>query len=149
MQAMSVPATAPTEDERTWGMYAHLTGMLAYTAIPFGGVLGPLFIYTQSKHTRPFAAAQARASLNFHITISILQCVCVVLAIGGYIPMLASAMSDTTQPPNFTGIMIFATGLVGFFLLYAWSFVMTIVNTIQAAQGRYVTYPFTIRFFNG
>jgi uncharacterized Tic20 family protein len=70
-----------------------------------------------------------------------------MVAIGGYIPMLASAMSDTTVPANYTGIMIFAIGLVGYFLLYAWSFVLTIVNTIQAAQGRLVSYPFTIPFF--
>lgn len=43
---------APSEDERTWGMYAHLSGMLAFTGIPFGGLIGPLALYLQNKPVR-------------------------------------------------------------------------------------------------
>lgn len=129
-------------------MYAHLSGMLAYTAIPFGGVIGPAIVYANTKSARPFAAAQARAALNFHITVGIFQFICLVLAIGGYIPMLANAMSDVPgEPLSITGILIFATGMIGFGLLYAWSFVYTLVNTIRASNGTLAGYPFTIPFF--
>jgi uncharacterized Tic20 family protein len=148
MQTMNVPTTAPTEDERTWGMYAHLSGMLAYTAIPFGGVIGPAIIYAQTKQSRPFANAQARAALNFHITIGIFQMICFVVAIAGYIPMLATAMSDVPgTPPSVAGILIFACGMIGLSLLYIWSFVFTLVNTIRAANGALVGYPLAIPFF--
>ena len=129
-------------------MYAHLSGMLAYSGIPFGGVIGPAIVYAQTKQTRPFAAEQARAALNFHITIGILQFIFLAVAIGGYIPILASAMSDLPgTPQSLTGMLIFACGMVGYFVLYAWSFVYTLVNTIRASNGTLVGYPFTIPFF--
>jgi uncharacterized protein len=59
----SMPA-APSSDERTLGMLAHLLGILTW-------FIGALIIWVVKKDTSPFAADQAKEALNFQITMFI------------------------------------------------------------------------------
>ncbi len=140
-------STAPSEDERTWGMYAHLSGMLAFTGIPFGGIIGPLAIYLQNKPRRPFATEQAAEALNFHITAGIAQFVTLLIAVVvwlGAIVSLSAAPKDATPP---LGALLLAFACFGtFFLVYIWTFVLTLIGTIRASAGAIYRYPLTIRF---
>jgi len=137
---------APSDDERTWGMYGHLSGMFAFTGVPFGGIIGPLVLYIQNRHTRPFAAEQSREALNFHITAGIVQFVAIALLIGGYVNLLfsVSTMPKDAAPPigSFGSILI---GLAVYLAVYLYTFVLTLVGTIRASKGEAYRYPLTIR----
>jgi uncharacterized protein len=143
MQAL----TAPNDDERTWGMYAHLSGMLAFTGIPFGGLIGPLVIYLQNKPVRPFATEQSREALNFHITAGIVQFVALVCAIVAWFGIvIAAATSPKSAEFPLAGFGVAAVAFGAFFVAYIWTFVFTLIGTIRAASGQIYRYPLTIRF---
>ena len=140
-------STAPTDEERTWGMYAHLSGLLAFTGIPFGGLLGPFVMYLQNKPVRPFATEQAREALNFHITYGIVQFVALVIAICAWFGMVigvANAPKSADVPLANLGVA--GVAFAAFFLVYLWTFVLTVVATIRASSGQIYRYPLTIRF---
>jgi uncharacterized protein len=110
----------PNEDDRLWGMLAHLSALLGF-AIPFlGNVLGPLVIWLAKRETSAFVADQGREALNFNITVLIGGLVCAVLA------------------------LIFVGLLLGAALLVYW-LVLTIVAGIRANEGTLYRYPFALR----
>ena len=59
-----------SSDEKTWGMLSHILTLVGFI-IPFGNILAPLIIYLTKKDTMPFTTDQAKESLNFQITLSI------------------------------------------------------------------------------
>jgi uncharacterized Tic20 family protein len=65
------PAIAPTQDEKTMAMLAHLLTFVST-------ILAPLIIYLVKKDESQFVATHAKESLNFQITLVI---VCIILAI--------------------------------------------------------------------
>ena len=65
---------APTKDERTLAMIAHIGALLGY-AIVFGSFIPPLALYLLKKDESAFVADQARESLNFQITMAIVAIV--------------------------------------------------------------------------
>ncbi|MDI3322478.1 DUF4870 domain-containing protein [Pinibacter soli] len=65
------PVVAPTQDEKTVAMLAHLLTFVA-------SILAPLIIYLIKKDESQFVATHAKESLNFQITMVI---ACIVLAI--------------------------------------------------------------------
>jgi uncharacterized Tic20 family protein len=139
--------TAPNADERTWGMYAHLSGMLAFTAVPFGGIIGPLVLYLQNKPTRPFATEQAREALNFHITVGIFQLLTLIGGIVAWFELVLSAsLSSRFAPVPVAQLTLMGACFGGFFLVYIWTFVLTLVGTIRSSSGSLYRYPLTIRF---
>lgn len=140
--------SAPTDDERTWGMYAHLSGLLAFTGVPFGGTIGPLIMYLQNKPIRPFAMQQAREALNFHITYGIVQFVALIVAVSAWLSM---ALSVATGPKNadfpLAGFSIVGVSFAAFLAVYLWTFVFTMIATIRASGGMLYRYPLTLRFW--
>lgn len=66
---------APTQDERTLGMIAHLITFIS-------SFIGPLVIYLIKKDESPFVAEHAKESLNFQITVAIICGVLIVTLIG-------------------------------------------------------------------
>lgn len=120
-----------SSDERGWAMAAHLCGLLwllgsgGLIFLPFGGlvlftILGPLIILLAKGPTMPFAASQAKESLNFQITVWLLGLVFGVLAIV----------------------------LIGFVLLWILgivNLVLVIIATIRVSDGTPYRYPFSLR----
>ena len=147
---MIAAQTASNDDERNWGMYGHLSGILAYSGVPFGGVIGPLVLYLQNKRQRPFAAEQAWLALNFHITISALQLIAIIWAIVLYFMGIFSFASqprgDEFSWRAFSVLGAAALCFFTYFLLYVWSFTLTIIGTVRASSGRLFAYPLTFPF---
>jgi uncharacterized protein len=120
-----------TSEELNWAMCAHLCGLLWLFAgtgllfLPFGlftlfTILGPLIIWRSKRDTMPFAAGQAKESLNFQITVWLLGLV--------------------------FGVLAFV--LIGFFFLWILglvNLVLVIIAAIQVRDGKPYRYPFCLR----
>jgi len=68
------PSGTPSQEERQWAMFAHLSalagGLLTGPIGGWGFFLGPLVIWLMKKDTMPFVGDQAKEALNFNITVS-------------------------------------------------------------------------------
>jgi uncharacterized Tic20 family protein len=112
-------AGVPTQDEKTWGMLAHLTAFSGFL-IPLGSVLGPLIVWLVKRDESPFVADQGKEALNFNISVLLAGCVCGVL------------------------VFVFIGILLGVALFIYW-LAMTIIAGIKASEGVHYRYPFTLR----
>jgi len=105
---------------RTWGMFCHLAGLLAFIGIPFGNLLGPLVIWLVLKNDYPIVDEQGKESLNFQISVTLY---CLVSA-----------------------ILVFI--LIGFGLLVVIAIadiILVIMATVKVSQGESFRYPLTLR----
>src|SRR4029453_11198418 len=75
------PQHVPTADERTWGLLAHLSSLIASL---LGGMtfLGPLIVWLIKKDQSPFVGDQAKEALNFQIAVLIVSLICGITCIG-------------------------------------------------------------------
>jgi len=80
--------------------------------------IAPLIIYVIKKDESTFVAAHAKESLNFQLTFLIAIIICIVSVVG-----------------------IALLWLIGLYV-----FVLVIVATIRASEGKLYRYPFCIRF---
>lgn len=117
-----VPASsaAPTENERTWGMLAHLSALAGLVIPLIGNVVGPLVVSIARSDQSPFVAAHAKEALNFNILVTLAALVCTVL------------------------MLVFIGFLLGSALFIAW-LVMTLVAAIRASEGAAYRYPISLR----
>jgi len=115
------PGSMPTENERTWGMLAHLSALVGLALPMIGNVLGPLFVSLSRSDQSPYVAAHAKEALNFNITVTLAAVVCGLL-------MLV-----------FVGFLLLCA------LFIAW-LVLTLVAAIRASEGAAYRYPFALRF---
>ena len=116
----TAPAAAPTENERTWGMLAHLAALAGLVLPLIGNILGPLVVWLAKRDSSAFVAAHAKESLNFNITVVLAGVVCGFLA------------------------LIFIGFLLGTALFIAW-LVMTLIAAIKASEGAPYHYPVSLR----
>lgn len=119
--SVTTPAAAgvPTQDERTWGMLAHLTAFAGFI-IPFGNVFGPLVVWLVKRDQSAFVSDQGKEALNFNISVLLAAAVCGVL------------------------VFVFIGILLGVALFVFW-LTMTIVAGIKAGEGVRYRYPFALR----
>jgi uncharacterized protein len=109
----------PTQDERTWGMLAHLTAFSGFL-IPLGNIIAPLVVWLVKRDQSQFIADQGKESLNFNISVLLAGCVCGAL------------------------VFVLIGILLGVALFFYW-LAMTIVAGIKASEGVRYRYPFTLR----
>lgn len=111
-----------SQEEKTWGMLAHLSSLAAFI-IPLGNVVGPLVVWLVKKDTMPFVDDQGKEALNFNITVAIM----------GVISFLLMAI--------LIGFVLIAIVVVGWMVL-------TIMAAIEANKGVAYRYPFTLRLIS-
>lgn len=116
----AAPSAAPTENERTWGMLAHLSALAGLVVPLIGIVLGPLVVWLAKRDESVFVAAHAKEALNFNISV----------LLGAIVSMLL--------------MLVFIGVLLGTALFIAW-LVMTLVAAIKASEGHPYRYPFSLR----
>ena len=109
----------PTQDERTWGMLAHLTAFSGFL-IPFGNIIAPLIVWLVKRDQSQFVADQGKESLNFNITVLLAGAVCWAL------------------------VYVLIGILLGVALFFYW-LAMIIVAGIKASEGIRYRHPFTLR----
>jgi uncharacterized Tic20 family protein len=109
-----------TQEEKTWGMLAHLSSFLGYFT-GFGFIVGPLIVWLFKKDSSKFVDQEGKESLNFQISMLIYYAV--------------------------AGVLCFV--LIGFLILPVlgiFQLVVTIIAIIKAKDGFSYSYPITIRF---
>ncbi|MBC9786286.1 DUF4870 domain-containing protein [Heliobacterium chlorum] len=110
----------PSRDERTWAMLCHLSSLLGFIFPVIGQVVAPLVIWLIKKEDMPFVDDQGKESINFQISILIYAFISFLLV--------------------FLGVGILLLMFVGFV-----QFVMTIVASISANDGKQYRYPYIFR----
>lgn len=113
---------APSKEERTWAMFAHLSAFAGHI-IPFGHIAGPLVIWLLKKDELPLVNDQGKEALNFQITMTL----------------------------AFAAGIALAFLLIGFFILpVIWLFdiIFTIVATVKANEGVAYRYPLCLRLIS-
>ena len=115
-----VTTASPTPDERTWGMFCHLSSLSGHF-FPFGNVIGPLVIWQLKRETMPFVNEEGKEALNFQISMTIYILVSIVL-------------------------MFFCVGVFMLIGLGIFNLVMVIMACIETSNGKPFRYPMCIRF---
>lgn len=110
-----------SKEQTTWAMFAHLSGLLFYTGIPFGNILAPFAIWLMNRDTMPLVDDQAKEAINFQLTIMLYLFACIPLA--------------------FVVIGIILAPVVIIFHVVA-----SIIAAMKAQRGIAYRYPMTIRF---
>jgi uncharacterized Tic20 family protein len=111
----------PSQDERTWGMLAHLSAFIGLL-IPFAGaVLAPWVVWLTWRGRSPFVGEQAKEALNFNLSVLIACLACWVLRYA------------------FVGILLLA---IAVFLGWLG---LTLRAGIRASEGAHYRYPLSLR----
>jgi uncharacterized Tic20 family protein len=118
--ANTAPVPGLTENERTWGMLAHLSALVGVVVPLFGCVLGPLLVWLGRRDQSSFVEGQAKEALNFNISVFLALIVCSLL------------------------MLVFIGFILGAALFIAW-LVMTLIAAIKASEGIPYRYPFSLR----
>lgn len=115
------PDPLPSQEDRGWGMLAHLSAFSGLLVPLAGNVLGPLLIWYARREQSAFVGEQAKEAVNFNICVLIGFAVCAVLT------------------------LVLVGFLLGIALLVFW-IAATIIAGIKAGEGVRYRYPLTIRF---
>lgn len=109
-------SAVPGQEDRTWGMLAHLSSVLA---IALGGMsfLGPLIIWLIKKDQSAFVADQGKEALNFQIAILLASLIC--------------------------GVTVILLILIP--VIFVANVVFSVIAAMEANKGVYYRYPYTIR----
>jgi uncharacterized Tic20 family protein len=118
--SLASPGAAPTENERTWGMLAHLSALAGLVLPLVGIVVGPLVVWLSRRDESQFVAGHAKEALNFNISVLLGALACMLL------------------------MLVFIGFLLGTALFIAW-LVMTLIAAIKASEGHPYRYPFSLR----
>ncbi len=116
------PAAVSPDQERTWGMLAHLTPIVAMVlSAGLLGFVGSLVIYLLYKDRGPFVRQHAANSLNVQIMTGIVLLISFPL-------------------------MLVLIGFATFALAFVVAFVLHIIGAVKANSGEWWTPPLTPRF---
>jgi uncharacterized protein len=126
------------KDVRTWSMLCHLAA-LAGMFFTFGNVIGPLLVWQIKKNELPEIEPYGKESVNFQITIAIIQLIATVILIGSV------GTAVLWRGPFFTlGTGFGLASIIGVVHLIA--LILVIIASVRANRGEFYKYPFAIRF---
>jgi|SRR6056297_1568453 len=142
MTSTSTTSGPEQPDERSiGGILVHLLGL-------FTGFFGPIILYVVSDNE--FTRTNARHAINWHVTVSVLMVVAIVMFFLGADEI--AVLGETTEVSLLPAPLDIVFGLVGFLFIIVLviaiflTFVYTIVATVKAISGSTWTYPGAIAF---
>lgn len=117
--------SAATAEERTYGLFMHLVGLLSLASmpVPVAGLIGSLIMWKIKSDTSPYLDDHGRDAVNFQISLLLYH-----LALGILI------------------IPTFGLSGVGFVATLALTLVGCIRGAMASNRGEYYRYPMTFRF---
>ncbi|WP_404341562.1 DUF4870 domain-containing protein [Pseudoalteromonas mariniglutinosa] len=119
-QEQVVEVVVMSKEERTWAMLCHLSALAGFI-VPLGAIIGPLIVWLVKKDELPAVAEHGRKSLNFQLTMLIAYVVCFLL-------------------------LFVAIGAILLPLVAIFSFIMVVVASIKANDGKVFNYPVSLHF---
>jgi uncharacterized Tic20 family protein len=128
-EATMTPTLANSED-RNWAVLAHLASLVNLLGIP--SPLGPLVVWMIKKNDSPFAAQEAKSSLNFALSVWIYSAAFLVLAILGFVGSIE------------TGFTLSLLCLFAWLGLILCSLIFSIIGAVKASSGESYHYPFML-----
>jgi uncharacterized protein len=117
------PPSSTSSDVRTWNVLCHATALAGFFVPWAGHILGPLIVWLAKGGDSAEIDAHGKESLNFQISMLIYNVIAGVLCL----------------------VLI---GFVILGILHVLNLVLVIVASIQASEGKFYRYPFTIRLIN-
>ncbi len=121
-----------TQDERTFGMLAHLAAFALFVFPSFGNIIGPLIVWLVKKDQSSWVDKQGKESLNFQISMSIY-----FIAVSVMITMLGITIIGIPFA------LLFAALLIPLFIFWL---VVIIIAAVNVNDGIDYKYPLCIRF---
>ncbi len=121
-----------TQDEKTFGMLAHLAALALFVLPSFGNVVGPLVIWLIKKDQSDWIDKQGKEALNFQISISIYAAAALVVMV-----MLLFTL---------VGIPFALLVAVLLIPLSVFWLIVVIIAAVKANEGEDYQYPLSIRF---
>jgi hypothetical protein len=124
-------------------MLAHLTGTFGSWVIPvFGGIIGPLIVYTSRKDE--FTKENALAALNFQIGVAIAILLGYALLFSTFIGVaLRTGSGAAAGLESFSPIFVAGFGLI--FLVQGLNVVFGIIACVKCSKGEIYRYPISLR----
>ena len=117
------PVPVTSSDVRTWCVLCHATALAGFFVPWAGHILGPLIVWLAKRGDSAEIDAHGKESLNFQISMLIYNLIAGILCL----------------------VLI---GFVILGILHLLNLVLVIIASIQASEGKFYRYPFTIRLIN-
>ena len=121
-----------TQDEKTFGMLAHLSALAALILPSFGNIIGPLIIWLVKKDQSAWVDRQGKESLNFQISMTIY--------------FIAASVLTTILAFTLIGIPLALVIIVMLIPLGIFWLVVVILAAVRVSEGQDFLYPLSIRF---
>src|SRR6185503_9553022 len=114
------PVSTGSTDIRTWCVLCHASALLGVLFHFPGHLIGPLIVWLVKRGDSPEIDAHGKESLNFQISMLIYDAIAAILCV----------------------VLI---GIPILIALWVLNTVLVIIASIQASEGKFYQYPFTIR----
>lgn len=132
-----------------WASVLHISGLALVTGIPFLNIILPTILWLIKKEQHPYLAKQGREVINFQITLTVIQFLC--LGLGALfiwiLPSVATGLFAWTK----TLRVVFATGMHLPFNIFTvvpffWGCGLIIRGAVAAYNGLAFKYPYSQPF---
>ena len=120
------------KSDRAWETLCHLSGLLLFTGIPFGNILGPLIVWLVKRDASPAIDEHGKEALNFQMSLTLYFVGLIALTIALMLVLVGFL---------FLPLVIIAA-IFGPFL----DLIFIIISAVKAGNGEVYRYPLTIRF---
>ncbi len=121
-----------TQDEKTFGMLAHLAALAVLVLPSFGNIIGPLIVWLVKKDQSAWVDKQGKESLNFQISMSIY--------------FIAASVITTLLAVTLIGIPLALVIIIMLIPLGIYWLVVVIMAAVRVSEGEDFLYPLCIRF---
>jgi uncharacterized Tic20 family protein len=131
------------KEERTWGMLAHLGGIIGSLVLPsVGNILGALIIWLVKRNEYTFVDDQGKEALNFQITVSIVSAALGIISAISMGFWSLNAIFFHRGNLDFSDIT-FVSG--GYGLIWLLNLIFSIMGAVKANKGEAYRYPLNWR----
>jgi uncharacterized Tic20 family protein len=146
------PATVMSNDKReicNWATILHLSGLAIITGIPFLNIVIPSILWLLKKEQHPFLAKQGRDVINFQITFTLIQFLC--LGVGALFIWLAPNAAQSLFAWTKTLRIVFGTSMhlpynIFTVVPFFWGCVVMVRGAVAAYNGTTYKYPYSQPF---
>ncbi len=137
------------DGDRTNAAMCHLASLAAFF-IPFGGLIGPWIVWLATRKDSRFVDAHGRASLNFQLTVAIVDGALILVLLGMMFQWFGGTLATGAVAQGEPSDLVRRSLTVGAILLAVTvlATLLAIVGALRAWSGRSFRYPLAIPFLS-